>query len=112
MKVLLSRTDTTYMYRPAFARHRTGAVLLLDLSLRAPSALAVPRPIRDEGVAFPGQAHQLPPFVLPLPGFAPTQLDTRMQRSIQIRGAVSLDLEGMLRSWRGLPLLVHASQPT
>jgi TonB family protein len=40
MKVLLSRTDNTDMYRRAFARHRTGAALLLGLSLRAPSASA------------------------------------------------------------------------
>jgi hypothetical protein len=66
------------MYRGAFARHRTGAALLLGLSLRAPSASAepadpdetrvaetppilaapivAPRLIRDEGVAYPEQA--------------------------------------------------------
>jgi hypothetical protein len=42
MKVLLSRADSTSMYRRAFARHRTGAALLLGLSLRAPSASAEP----------------------------------------------------------------------
>jgi hypothetical protein len=42
MKVLLSRTDNTDMYRRALARHRTGAALLLGLSLRAPSASAEP----------------------------------------------------------------------
>jgi hypothetical protein len=40
MKVLLSQTDNTDMYRRAFARHRTLAALLLGLSLRAPSASA------------------------------------------------------------------------
>lgn len=40
MKVRLSRTDNTDMCRRAFARHRTGAALLLGLSLRAPSASA------------------------------------------------------------------------
>jgi hypothetical protein len=63
------------MYRGAFARHRTGAALLLGLSLRAPSAsaepvepdetretppilaapLVAPRLIRDEGVTYPEQ---------------------------------------------------------
>jgi hypothetical protein len=42
MKVLLSRADSTDMDRRAFARHRTGAALLLGLSLRATSASAEP----------------------------------------------------------------------
>ena len=42
LKVLLSRTDNTDMYRRAFARHRTGAALLLGLALRAPNASAEP----------------------------------------------------------------------
>ena len=48
MKVLLIRTDRTDMSRRAFARHRTGAALLLGLSLRAPSASAEPAEPADK----------------------------------------------------------------
>ena len=117
VKVLLSRTDNTDMYRRAFARHRTGAALLLGLSLRAPSASAeraepdearvgtvegkaaeelpsaaetppipaapivAPRLIRDEGVAYPGQA-----------------LGEGFYERVEVRLILELDASGHVRS--------------
>jgi TonB family protein len=117
MKVLLSRTDNTDMYRRACARHRTGAALLLGLSLRAPSASAeraepdetrvgtvegkaaeelpsaaetppIPaapivasRLIRDEGVAYFGQA-----------------LGERFYERVEVSSSLELDATGHVRS--------------
>ena len=44
------------MYRRAFARHRTGAALLLGLSLRAPSASAEPAEPDETRVTAEGKA--------------------------------------------------------
>ena len=72
MKVLPSPTDSMNMDRRAFARHRTGAALLLGLSLHASSASAEPAETRVDTMASK-TAQELPSAAeMPLIPAAPT----------------------------------------
>jgi TonB family protein len=116
-KVLLSRTDSTDMYRRAFARHRTGAALLLGLSLRAPSASAEPaEPDETRVGAVEGKAaEELPsaaetPPILAAPNVAPRliqdegvaypeqALGERFYERVEVRLVPELDASGHVRS--------------
>jgi hypothetical protein len=102
------------MYRRAFARHRTGAALLLGLSLRAPSASAEPAETRV-GTVEGKTAQELPsaaetPPIPAAPIVAPRLIrdervaypeqasGERFYERVELRSSLELDASGRVRS--------------